>query len=88
MDILFQDVRSMDIRSWFDGIEIIETNIDFIKQFPSNPKTTIEPGNKIYALYGADWLGYIVAGIVSIGEDDKDFNEKSRLLEEEPWESP
>ena len=80
IDILFQDVRSMDVRMWFEGIKIVETDIDFIKKFSSNPTDVIEPGNKIYALYGTGWLGYIIGGIISFGEDDKSFNEKSELL--------
>jgi hypothetical protein len=52
LDILFQDVRAMEIRAWFDGVEITEAPPDILKGFASNPTIMLEPGNKVYRLKG------------------------------------
>jgi hypothetical protein len=80
LDVLFQDVRAMEIRSWFTGLTIEEVGADFLKSFASNPAQMVEPGNKIYALRGIGWQGFIVAGIVSSKEDNDEFAAPSRLV--------
>jgi hypothetical protein len=82
IDILFQDVRAMELRSWFDGVTIEEVDVAFLKDFDSNPAQMIEPGNKVYAVKGHEWLGFIVGGIVSTREDDGEFFGPSGLISE------
>jgi len=80
MDVLFQDVRAMEIRAWFDGIEIYESSPDILTRFPSNPGKMLEIGNKVYGLKGSGWSGYIVGGIFRTHEDDREMSEPSPLL--------
>lgn len=81
IDILFQDVRAMDIRAWFDGLIVNEISPELLNGYPSNPSVMIEPGNKVYQLTGLNWTGYVVAGAVSVSEDEGDFTAPSQLLE-------
>lgn len=81
IDILFQDVRAMELRSWFEGVRIEEVNASFLQGQNSKPEQMVERGNKIYAIHGADWSGFIVGGIVSIKEDGGEFNDPSELLQ-------
>jgi len=82
VDILFQDVRAMEIRAWFSGIEIREASPEILKNFASNPLPLLEPGNKMYQVSGGDWSGYILAGIMSTHEDDGGLFEPSALVGE------
>jgi hypothetical protein len=83
IDVLFQDVRAMELRSWFEGVTIEEVDATFLRGFRSNPAQMIEPGNKVYFIKGRDWLGFIVGGIVSVREDDGEFFAPSSLIPEE-----
>ena len=63
IDVLIQDVRALEIRCSFRGMKIESADMDYLKGFRSNPAETVEPGNRIYALRGSDWEGYIVGGL-------------------------
>jgi len=80
IDVLFQDVRAMELRSWFEGVTIEEVDPTFLRDFHSNPAQMIEPGNKVYSIKGREWLGFIVGGIVSVREDDGEFFAPSGLI--------
>jgi hypothetical protein len=80
IDVLIQDVRAMEIRSWFEGLEIIEVGLDYLNQFRSDPIKMVEPGNRVYALNGNSWQGFIVGGIITVGEDDADYVAPSKLM--------
>jgi hypothetical protein len=82
VDILFQDVRAMELRSWFEGLTIKEVDAIFLKGIRSNPTEMMEQGNKIYSITGREWLGFIVGGIVSVREDDGEFFAPSGLIPE------
>jgi hypothetical protein len=85
VDILFQDVRAMEIRAWFKGIRIEEVDDpQFLDGQRSKPAEMIEPGNKVYALVSAGWQGFIVGGIVRFKEDDGEFFGQSALVSDSP----
>ena len=60
LDVLFQDVRAMGIRAWFDGIEIEEESAQLLDGVGSNPRIMLEPGNKVYKLKGNGWSRYVI----------------------------
>jgi hypothetical protein len=72
----------MELRSWFEGVTIEEVDLPFLSDFDSNPAQMIEDGNKVYAIKGREWLGFIVGGIVSTREDDDKFFAPSGLISE------
>ena len=80
IDVLFQDVRALEIRCWFEGLVIEEAGLDFLTDKRSNPGQMIEPGNQIYALKSHGWTGFIVGGILRTHEDQGEFFEASRLI--------
>lgn len=80
VDVLIQDVRAVESRSWFKGIEVEEVGLEYLREFRSNPVDMIEPGNKVYALKGIGWQGFIGGGILSDQEDDGDYMAPSKLL--------
>jgi hypothetical protein len=87
VDILFQDVRALEIRAWFQGIRIEElTDPQFLDGRPSKPAGMMEPGNKIYALISAQWQGFVLGGIVLVKEDDGELFGPSALVSERPAE--
>ena len=81
LDILFQDVRAMEIRAWFEGVKIEEVGPEFLQPRSSNPAEMIEPGNKVYSLSGVGWSGFVVAGIMQLKEDEEEFLAPSALIE-------
>src|SRR5262249_5317339 len=58
IDVLIKDVRAMEIRSWFDGLEITEVDRGYLRDFRSNPDEMMEPGLRVYALTGNTWKGF------------------------------
>ena len=85
VDILFQDVRAVEIRAWFKGIRVEQTDDSgFLDGQRSKPTDMIEPGNKIYALSSTGWQGFIVGGIVRFKEDDGEIFGPSALVSESP----
>lgn len=85
VDVLFADVRAMEIRASFKGMRIEEPeNPDFLEGQRSNPAQMIEPGNKIYSLSSSGWRGFIVASSVRFTEDDGELFAPSSLMAEPP----
>jgi hypothetical protein len=82
IDILFQSVRAMEMHCWFDGATIEEVEVDFLAGLQSNPAEMIEPGNRVYAVRGTGWTGFIVGGIVRTLEDDGNALDPSGLTGE------
>lgn len=82
LDVLIKDVRALEIRSWFEGIEIIEVEPSFLNGFPSRPIDMLDVGLKVYALLGTGWRGFVVGGGLFFHEDDAGFMEPSALLPE------
>jgi|SRR5215471_19149236 len=82
IDVLFQDVRAMELRcSWFDGIRIEETeDIQHLSEYASRPAELMEPGIRIYKLLGSGWHGFVLGGIVSVAEDQLGPRDPSPLL--------
>ena len=81
IDVVFRDVRAIEVRAWFEGIVIIESNSNSLKAFASNPTSMLEVGNRVYSLRGKEWEGYILAGQMLINEDTEDFMAPSSLIE-------
>jgi hypothetical protein len=73
IDILITDVRAMEIRSWFTGIEIAGADEQYLAGFQSNPVEMVEIGHRIYALNGNGWRGFVVGGACFVHEDELDF---------------
>jgi hypothetical protein len=83
VDILFQEVRATELRSWFEGIEIVEEdNSTFLAGRPSRPVPMFDKEIRFYRLKGTGWEGFVVGGIVSCLEDDGDFFDPSGLIED------
>lgn len=80
IDVLVQDVRAMEIRTWFDGIQIDQVGADYLRAFQSKPEEMMEKGNRIYSLTSTNWRGFIVGGIISTLEDEGDYMTPSGLL--------
>ena len=52
IDVLIKDVRALEIRSWFEGLEMCEVDQNYLRDFSSNPIEMIEVGLRVYALTG------------------------------------
>ncbi|MBP7704236.1 MAG: hypothetical protein KA105_02985 [Caulobacter sp.] len=80
VDILFQDVRAMEMRLWTNGLTIQEVGLDMLAKQASAPLALAEPGAKAYLLSGEGWQGYVLGGIIGTLEDNGDPSERSPLL--------
>src|SRR5262245_8613266 len=71
VDVLFREVRAMELRTWFEGLEIVqEENSSFLAARPSRPIFMFDKEIRFYRLKGNGWEGFVVGGIVSYLEDD------------------
>src|SRR5947209_785034 len=57
IDLLFQDVRAMELRNWFHGLSVFRAEVAYLEGRRSAPQSLIEPGNVVYALRGGGWDG-------------------------------
>jgi hypothetical protein len=81
IDVLFRDVRLMELRSNMDRLEIRETALEDVADRATKPVHVVEPGHKAFILTDGASLGLIVAGAVVWKEDDGEFFQPSALLE-------
>jgi hypothetical protein len=77
---LILDVRAIEIRSWFEGIEIKKVDHEYLKNFSSHPLEMMETGLNAYGLHGSRWQGFVVGGNLYLHEDDADFTAPSELF--------
>ena len=80
VDVLIQDVRAMEMRSWFDGVEIEEVDPSCLGSRNAKPAGMVEPGNRAYIVRGGNWDGYIIGGLVRTHEDEQEYMDKSALI--------
>src|SRR5579859_6256990 len=81
LDLLFQDVRAMDVRAWTDGLKVEICDESAVRDYPSNPQDMIESGLVLYRISGAGWQGFIVASTrVSSKEDQLGPMDPSGLI--------
>lgn len=81
IDVLFQDVRALEIRCWTEGLEIVLESPEYLDQFASRPRQLLEPGNLVYAVTGRGWHGFILGGALTAAEDRRKPGDPSSLLE-------
>jgi hypothetical protein len=68
IDILFRDVRAMDVRAWSEGLKIELQDAALLESHPSKPLEMLEPGLNVYRLSGSGWNGFVVASRVDSKE--------------------
>lgn len=61
LDVLFTDVRAMELRAWSDGLKIEASNSTTFSDSPTNPTMMIENGLRVYTVKGTGWSGFVVA---------------------------
>lgn len=70
----------MELRFWFDGVDVSEEPREELAGFPSKPLVLAEIGNESYIFRGNGWRGYVLGGIMATHEDDGDALPPSHLL--------
>ena len=81
IDVLFTDVRAVELRAWTEGLVVEEVDAGAVAEATSRPADLIEPGNRVYAVRGSGWEGFIVGGTMHTVEDDTEEMEPTKLLE-------
>jgi hypothetical protein len=81
IDVLFQDVRALDVRAWAEGLKVEISDVELLKNYPSNPAEMLETGLVVFKVSGRGWEGFIVASQrVGFKEDDLGPMDPSGLL--------
>lgn len=78
-DIMFYDVRAMELRITTESITITEVSLDDLACLQSQPRDLFEPGLIAYNIHGPSWSGFVLAGRVKTAEDDGEIFERSTL---------
>ena len=79
-DVVFHDVRAMELRASSDGITIAEVDLAYLARFKSTPLDMIQPGLVAYSVGNERWSGFVLGGVVRTAEDRADFFDRSELL--------
>lgn len=79
IDVLFKDVRAMELRAWFSRLEITEVDPEFLLDTPSKGHELMEVGNRVYRIDGGCWSGFIVGGAVFVHEDEGELFQPSKF---------
>ena len=79
IDILFTDVRSLELRTFIEPLLIVEVDPSESANRSTKPNETMEHGHKIYFLKSRDWSGCLVAGACRWHTDDLEFGCPSSL---------
>jgi hypothetical protein len=61
VDVLFKDVRAMDVRAWTDELCVENASTALVEGYLSKPAEMIEKGLFVYRLSGLGWQGYVIA---------------------------
>lgn len=85
IDILFRDVRALELRVWTQGFTVREVDADFLASAASKPAALAEPGNQFYAVTGEGWNGFIIGGLMTSMEDEGEVDAPSPLMKSK-WE--
>lgn len=48
IDVLFTDVRAVELRAWTEGLVVEEVDAGAVADATSRPADLIEPGNRVY----------------------------------------
>ena len=80
LDVLFYDVRAMEVRVFTEGLIVGEEDPEYLSRFPSRPLEMMEPGLIAYSIGNGTWSGYVLAGSFQVGEDRGELQDPSPLL--------
>lgn len=73
VDVVFQDVRSLECRSHLSSLHIEEVASDVLPDSPNKPLEFMSDDHKIYRLCDGDCEGYVIAVAVFRYEDEREF---------------
>src|SRR6266850_5675976 len=79
IDILFKDVRAMELRTRITGLSIEEAQPGDIMDRGTKLVDTMEKGHKVYLIKTQDWIGCLIAGAVFWHEDQGEYGQPSAL---------
>lgn len=82
IDILFQDVRALELRTYFSDLSVEEADPSRMTDLAARFQGVMEDGHKVYLLRSGDWTGYVVAGALFWHEDDGEFGQPSIYMPE------
>jgi hypothetical protein len=82
LDVLFTDVRVMEMRTWSNGLEVVATGAGDARDSSTKPEEMIEDGLQVFRVSGSGWSGFIVAGQVSSKEGSDAPNTPGGLCEQ------
>jgi len=69
IDVLFRDVRAMDVRAWTMGLRIELADRSLLEAYPSDPVEMIETEDiLVYRVSGSKWEGFVLACRVDVSE--------------------
>jgi hypothetical protein len=80
VDVLFKDVRAMNLRVFIDTLIVEEVSLSDILDQMVKPVDVMESGHIIFLIKSRGWTGWIIAGAVYWHEDGGSFDDPSDLL--------
>lgn len=87
IEVLFKDVRSLELRVFINSLTIREIDIANVRPHASNPQNAVEPGLKFYSRQSSGWSGYILAGAVFVHEHKFEPGQFDAKLQSHFWQA-
>lgn len=82
VDVLFQNVKVVNIPTSLDGLVVSEAEAEEAERI--SPETALLPaeGARVFTVRSGSFVGYIVAGVCVVAEDEGEYFEPSQLWQE------
>lgn len=87
LDVLFKNVTAIKLPTLLEGLRIEQVPDVAARTAIRDVRATQEPGQHVFTVDGANYVGYVVGGIVVTDEWSGDYLDESRLLSGQ-WEGP
>lgn len=82
VDFLFKPVRAMKVLAIFEGVRVREARPPEQAEVVKDIGSALSNGEKIFVLESGSFVGYVVASVMKVAEDQGTYADPSHLLVE------
>ena len=87
IEVLFSDVAVINIPIYMPDLKITPVKGKEAQAELTRVPKQMTPDKTLFRMSGSDWNGYVIAGLLTVAEADRDFDAPSDLLDP-LWSSP
>ena len=80
VDVLFQNVKALKLPTRLEGLSVRSAGIEELRSIEEEVGLLADENSRVFVLEGANYTGYVVAGVVVEHEDEGEYNDPSALM--------